>query len=82
MNTAIPVVSVIGITFGRLLGGAIVTEAVFAWPGVGTLAVEAVTSRDFPLVQASVFVLAVGIVLINLVTDISYGYLDPRIRRG
>lgn len=81
-NTAIPVLSIIGITFGRLLGGAVVTETVFSWPGIGSLAVEAVTSRDFPLVEASVFVLALGIVVINLLTDLSYGIFDPRIRRA
>lgn len=82
VNTAIPVLSIIGITFGRLLGGAVVTETVFSWPGVGSLAVEAVTSRDFPLVEASVFTLALGIVVINLITDLSYGMFDPRIRRS
>jgi ABC-type dipeptide/oligopeptide/nickel transport system permease component len=81
-NTAIPVLSVLGITFGRLLGGAVVTETVFSWPGVGSIAIEAVTSRDFPLVEASVFVLALIIVGINLLTDISYGLVDPRIRRS
>jgi peptide/nickel transport system permease protein len=80
-NVAIPVLTVMGVTFGRLLGGAVVTETVFSWPGVGSLAVEAVSSRDFPLVQASVFVLALGIVLVNLALDVSYPMLDPRIRR-
>jgi peptide/nickel transport system permease protein len=81
-NAAIPVASVIGLTLGTLLGGAVVTETVFSWPGVGSLAVEAVASRDFPLVQAAVFVLAIIIVAINLLTDLTYSLLDPRIRRS
>jgi peptide/nickel transport system permease protein len=80
-NSAIPVITVMGVTFGRLLGGAVITETVFAWPGVGSLAVDAVSSRDFPLVEASVFVLALGIVLVNLALDLSYPVLDPRIRQ-
>jgi peptide/nickel transport system permease protein len=79
-NASLPVMSSIGMIFGRLIGGAVVTETVFAWPGVGSLAVEGLSARDFPLVQASVIVLALAVTAINLLTDLSYGLLDPRIR--
>lgn len=79
-NAAVPVVTLIGLQFGTLLGGAVVTETVFAWPGVGRLAVQSIFVRDYPVVQASVFVLALSFVTINLVVDLLYGYLDPRIR--
>ena len=81
-NAAIPIVTIIGLQLGTLLGGAVVTEWIFSWPGVGRLAVQAVLSRDYPLVQASVFVVAVGFVLINTWVDLSYHWLDPRIRLG
>ena len=81
-NTLIPVVTMIGLTFGRLLGGSVITETVFSWPGVGQLAVQAVSARDFPLVQACVVILALWIVLANLIVDLLYAYLDPRIRYG
>ena len=81
-NTLIPVVTMVGLTFGRLLGGSVITESVFAWPGVGRLAVQAVSARDFPLVQASVVVFALWIVLANLIVDLLYAFLDPRIRYG
>jgi ABC-type dipeptide/oligopeptide/nickel transport system permease component len=79
-NAAVPVVTLIGLQFGTLLGGAVVTETVFAWPGVGRLAVQSIFVRDYPVVQASVFVLALSFVTINLAVDLLYGYLDPRIR--
>jgi peptide/nickel transport system permease protein len=79
-NAALPVVSSVGLIGGRLVGGAVVTETVFAWPGVGSLAITGITSRDFPLVQASVIVLALAVAAVNLLTDLSYGVLDPRIR--
>jgi len=79
-NSLIPLVTVIGLEFGRLLGGAVVTETVFEWPGVGKLAVTAINQRDYPVVQAVVFVLAITFVLVNLFTDLTYSYLDPRIR--
>lgn len=81
-NSAIPVVSVAGVTFGRLIGGAIIVETIFAWPGVGSLAVGAVSARDFPLVEASVLVLASIISVVNLATDLSYSFVDPRIRHA
>jgi ABC-type dipeptide/oligopeptide/nickel transport system permease component len=80
-NAAVPVVTLIGLQFGTLLGGAVVTETIFAWPGVGRLAVQSVFVRDYPVVQAGVFVLALTFVGINLVVDVLYGVLDPRIRR-
>ena len=81
-NSMIPVVTVIGLQFGYILGGAVVIETVFSWPGVGLLVVNAIYNRDFPLVQAAVFVLSVLIVLINVLVDILTSVLDPRIRLG
>jgi len=79
-NAAIPITTLIGVQFGTLLGGSIVTEMIFAWPGVGRLAVQSIFARDYPVVQASVFVLALSFVAINLAVDLLYGWLDPRIR--
>jgi ABC-type dipeptide/oligopeptide/nickel transport system permease component len=79
-NAAVPVLTLIGLQFGTLLGGAVVTETVFAWPGVGRLAVQSIFVRDYPVVQAGVFVLALAFVALNLVVDLLYGWLDPRIR--
>lgn len=79
-NAAIPITTLVGLQFGTLLGGAIVTEMIFAWPGVGRLAVQSIFARDYPVVQASVFVLALSFVAINLGVDLLYGWLDPRIR--
>lgn len=79
-NALLPVVTVIGLQLGVLLGGAVITENIFAWPGVGRLLVQAINNRDIPLVQAGVFVIAVSIVIINLITDLLYTWLDPRIR--
>ncbi|AWB90853.1 ABC transporter permease [Aeromicrobium chenweiae] len=79
-NAALPVVTIIGLEIGSLLGGAILTEQVFSWPGVGRLTVEAITNRDFPLMQAIVLFLSVIFVLTNLLVDIAYAFLDPRVR--
>ena len=79
-NAAVPVVTLIGLQFGTLLGGAVVTETIFAWPGVGRLAVQSIFVRDYPVVQAGVFVLALSFVAINLLVDLLYGWLDPRTR--
>jgi ABC-type dipeptide/oligopeptide/nickel transport system permease component len=79
-NSLNPVVTSIGLNFGLLLGGAVITETVFAWPGVGQLGVKAIFSRDLPIVSASVFVLAVAIIVCNLAADLINGLLDPRIR--
>jgi peptide/nickel transport system permease protein len=78
-NAMITVVTVVGLQVGYLLGGAVVTETVFAWPGIGRLVVQSILARDFPVVQASVLVLAITFVLVNLLTDLLYGILDPRI---
>jgi peptide/nickel transport system permease protein len=78
-NAAIPLVTIVGLEFGILLGGAVITETIFAWPGVGRLAVDAIFSRDYPLVQAVVAVMATIFVLINLAVDLTYTWLDPRI---
>lgn len=79
-NASIPVVTIIGMELGTLLGGAVITETIFAWPGVGRLAVQAIYNRDYPVVQAAVFILATIFVLINLLVDILYTYLDPRVK--
>ena len=79
-NALIPVVTVIGLQMGILLGGAVLTEIVFAWPGIGRLLVEAILARDYPVVQGVVLVVAAMFILVNLVVDIIYAYLDPRIR--
>jgi peptide/nickel transport system permease protein len=81
-NASLPILTVVAVEFGVLLGGAVVTETVFAWPGVGRLAVQAILTRDYPLVQAIVFVVATALVLVNLTVDLLYGLLDPRIRHG
>jgi ABC-type dipeptide/oligopeptide/nickel transport system permease component len=78
-NSIIPVITVIGIQFGTLLGGAIIVETVFAWPGIGRLLIDAVGARDFPLVQGIVLFVAAGVVAVNLLADILYAYVDPRI---
>jgi peptide/nickel transport system permease protein len=79
-NASIPIVTIVGLQFGGLLGGAVITETVFAWPGVGRLAVNAVQQRDFPVVQAVTVVIALAFSLINLVVDLLYARLNPRIR--
>ena len=79
-NALIPIVTVVGVQAGYLLGGAVLTETVFAWPGVGTLMVQGILARDFPLVQGCVLVVALCFVLVNLAVDALYAWLDPRIR--
>ncbi len=81
-NSAIPVVTVMGLQFGALLGGSVVVETVFAWPGVGWLMIQAIEARDLPVIRAAVLMLALFIVVINLVVDVLYTLLDPRIRLG
>lgn len=81
-NSAIPIVTVLGLQFGALLGGSVVVETVFAWPGVGWLMIQAIEARDLPVIRAAVLVLAIFIVLINLLIDITYTWLDPRIKLG
>lgn len=81
-NALIPLVTVVGLQFGYILGGAVVIETIFTWPGVGLFTIQAILNRDYPVVQASVFVLATAVVLINLTVDLLYVWLDPRIRVG
>jgi peptide/nickel transport system permease protein len=78
-NAMVPVVTVIGLNFGLLLSGAILTETVFSWPGVGRLVVDAVYARDYPLVVGCILVFAIVFVIVNLITDLLYTYIDPRI---
>jgi ABC-type dipeptide/oligopeptide/nickel transport system permease component len=79
-NMLIPLVTVVGLQLGALLGGAVITETIFAWPGVGRLIVTAITARDYPLVQAATLLVSVYFVAINLLLDVLYVYIDPRIR--
>lgn len=79
-NSLIPLITYLGTIFGRSITGAVVVETIFAWPGVGRLAVESVLSRDFPVLQAVVLVTATFFLLINLIVDVLYAYVDPRIR--
>ena len=79
-NALLPIVTLFGLDVGYLLSGAVITESIFAWPGVGRLTVDAVLGKDLPLVQAAVVVLAGGFVLINLLVDLLYGVVDPRVR--
>lgn len=81
-NALIPVVTVMGLQFGILLGGAVLTETVFSWPGIGRLMVDSILARDYPVVQGAVLLLAVFFVMINLVVDVIYAFLDPRISYG
>lgn len=79
-NMLIPLITVVGLQLGALLGGAVITETIFAWPGVGRLVVTAITARDYPLVQAATLLVSVYFVGINLLLDVLYVYIDPRIR--
>ena len=81
-NACLPVITVLGLQFGQLLGGAIITETVFAWPGVATLTVDSIRNQDFPVVQCAVVLLALIIVAVNFVVDMIVGLIDPRIRVG
>jgi ABC-type dipeptide/oligopeptide/nickel transport system permease component len=79
-NALIPVLTILGLQFGTLLAGAIVTETIFSWPGIGRLAVQAIEARDYPLLQGCILVIAVSYVLVNLLTDLVYVLADPRVR--
>src|SRR5207245_7527401 len=79
-NACIPVVTVLGLQFGQLLGGAFITETVFAWPGVATLTVDSIRNQDFPVVQCAVVLLALIIVFVNAIVDLIVWLIDPRIR--
>jgi ABC-type dipeptide/oligopeptide/nickel transport system permease component len=79
-NAFIPVLTVIGLQFGNLLGGAVLTETVFGWPGIGRLLVDSIFSRDFPMVQGIVFTYALMFIVVNMITDLLYMVVDPRVR--
>ena len=79
-NALLPIVTIVGLQLGFLLGGAILTETIFSWPGLGRLVVNRILSRDYPAVQGSVIFIAFVFVLVNLIVDVSYAYLDPRIQ--
>lgn len=79
-NALVPVVTVVGLQFGALLAGAVITETVFTWPGIGRLLVESIRARDYPVVQGAVLLIATSFIVVNLVVDLVYGFIDPRIR--
>jgi ABC-type dipeptide/oligopeptide/nickel transport system permease component len=79
-NSLIPIVTIIGLQFGAVLTGTIITETIFAWPGVGRLLIQAINFRDYPLVQGCILFISFTYVTMNLLTDVAYGLLDPRIR--
>jgi peptide/nickel transport system permease protein len=79
-NALVPVITVVGLQFGALLTGAIITETIFSWPGLGRMIIQAIRLRDYPLVQGGILVIALTYVLLNLLTDLLYAWLDPRIR--
>ena len=79
-NSLIPVVTLVGLQFGVVLTGAVITETIFAWPGIGRLLIQSISFRDYPLVQGCVLMISVAYVGVNLLTDLVYGVLDPRIR--
>ena len=81
-NAMLPVITLIGLQLGALLAGAVITEIVFSWPGLGSLTIESIQGRDYPLLQGCVLVISVSYVLVNSITDLVYGWLDPRIRLG
>jgi ABC-type dipeptide/oligopeptide/nickel transport system permease component len=79
-NALIPVITILGLQFGTLLAGTIVTETIFSWPGIGRLTVQAISSRDYPLLQGCILVISISYVLVNLFTDLLYSFIDPRVR--
>ncbi len=81
-NALLPVITLLGLQLGALLAGAVITETVFSWPGIGLLTIESIQSRDYPVVQACVLLISVTYVVVNLLTDLAYAWIDPRIRLG
>lgn len=81
-NALLPVITLLGLQLGALLAGAVITEAVFSWPGIGQLVIEAIQRRDYPVVQACVLLISLTYVLVNTLTDLAYGWFDPRVRLG
>jgi ABC-type dipeptide/oligopeptide/nickel transport system permease component len=78
-NALIPIITVVGLQFGMLLGGAVLTETVFAWPGLGRLIVDAILARDYPVIQGAILIFGLLYILVNLIVDMLYAYVDPRI---
>lgn len=78
-NTLIPIITVVGLSVGGLLGGAVITESIFGLPGVGSVAIDAIGNRDYPMIQGTVMLVAIAFVFVNLIVDIIYGFIDPRI---
>ena len=81
-HALLPVVSLLGITLGRLIAGSVIVELIFAWPGVGRLIIDSIRVSDYPMVQAAIIVLSASIAIANLLVDVSYQFIDPRIRVG
>lgn len=81
-NASIPILTVTGLEVANLLGGAVVTETIFAWPGLGQLTIQSISARDFPVVQAIVLFISITYIVVNLITELAYGIIDPRIRSG
>jgi ABC-type dipeptide/oligopeptide/nickel transport system permease component len=79
-NALIPIITVVGLQFGLLLGGAVLTETVFAWPGLGRLIFDSITARDYPVIQGTILIFALLYILVNLMVDLLYAFVDPRIR--
>jgi peptide/nickel transport system permease protein len=79
-NASLPIITVVGLQFGTLLGGAILTETIFAWNGVGSWVYDGIFARDYPIVQAAVVAITISFALLNVLVDLSYAFLDPRIR--
>jgi dipeptide transport system permease protein len=81
-NALIPVVTVIGLQIGTLLSGAILTETIFAWPGIGKWLIEAISRRDYPVVQGGLLMIATMIIIVNFIIDLMYGVINPRVRHS
>jgi ABC-type dipeptide/oligopeptide/nickel transport system permease component len=79
-NALIPIITVVGLQFGLLLGGAVLTETVFAWPGIGRLIVDSILARDYPVIQGTILIFGLLYILVNLFVDMIYAFIDPRIR--
>jgi peptide/nickel transport system permease protein len=79
-NAMLPMMSIIAINIGLVVAGAVLTETVFSWPGIGRLIYDAILNRDYPILQGAFFVITVSVVIANLIADILYGYLDPRVK--
>ena len=81
-NAMLPVLTLLGLQLGTLLGGAVITEVVFSWPGIGQLTVEAIQRRDYPVLQACILLISLSYVVVNTLTDMAYAWFDPRVRLG